>query len=68
VIKHAVSKAGGEVAEVEVVGTTDTCSVCGTHFEAGPGIMGRCERGHEMDQDWNATRNICANRAEAAVA
>ncbi|MGD0460599.1 MAG: hypothetical protein ABSC21_22990 [Terriglobia bacterium] len=66
-IRHAVSKARGELAEVEAAHTTDTCSVCDTHFEAGPGIMGRCERGHEMDQDWNAARNICARRAEATA-
>jgi len=67
-IKHAVSKARGELAEVKAARTTHTCSVCGAHFEVGPGIMGRCGRGHEMDQDWNAARNICASRAEAAVA
>jgi hypothetical protein len=67
-LKHTVSKARGALAEVETAYTTNTCSVCGAHFEAGPELTGRCERGHEMDQDWNAARNIYASRAGEAVA
>ena len=57
-VKHAVRKACGNLVEVVAAHTTDTCSACGTRFEAGAGLMGRCERGHEMDQDWNAAWNI----------
>jgi hypothetical protein len=67
-IKCAVSKAGGELVEVEAAHTTDICSICGAHFQAAAALIGRCERGHEMDQDWNAARNICGRRAEPVAA
>jgi hypothetical protein len=68
VIKHAVSKARGELVEVAAAHTTDRCSICGAHFQAAEALMGRCERGHELDQDWNAARNICGRREEPVVA
>ena len=45
-VKHAVRKACGNLVEVEAAHTTDTCSACGSRFEAGAGLMGRCEQGH----------------------
>ncbi len=66
-VKHAVRKACGNLVEVEAAHTTDTCSACGSRFEAGAGLMGRCERDHEIDQDWNAASNIYAGRAAATA-
>jgi hypothetical protein len=66
-VRHAVRKACGNLVEVEAAHTTDTCAACGSHFEAGAGLMGRCEQGHVMDQDWNAAGNIYAGRAGATA-
>lgn len=55
------------MVDVASARTTDTCSVCGSRFETGSAIMGHCEQGHEMDQDWNTARNLFAGEAEEAV-
>jgi hypothetical protein len=66
-VKHAVRKACGILVEVEAAHTTDRCSACGSGFQAGAGLMGRCEQGHVMDQDWNAACNIYAGRGRAVA-
>ena len=67
-IKHAISKARGELVEVEAAHMTDRYSDRGAHFQAAEARMGRCERGHAKDQGLNAARNVFASRAEAVVA
>jgi hypothetical protein len=59
-IRRTVKRVGGEIVEVPAEHTTDICSECGALFEAGSEIIGRCTRGHEKDQDWNAAENIYA--------
>jgi len=60
-IDNAARKVGRSRELVEALRTTDTCSKCGTKFEAGSEVIGKCENGHVMDQDWNAASNIYAN-------
>ncbi len=60
-IDNAARKVGRSRELVEALHTTDTCSKCGTKFEAGSEVIGKCENGHVMDQDWNAASNIYAN-------
>ena len=59
-IRYAAQKRGVDLIEVNSSHTTDICAECGSLFEAGVNLRGRCVAGHERDQDWNAAENIYA--------
>lgn len=54
-VKHSMV-----LLDCETAGTTHWCSVegCGALVETGPALMLQCSRGHVMDQDSNAARNL----------
>ena len=59
-IAQAVTKAGGELVEVEPAHSTRTCSKCGSveNFDAGANLKHTCSAcGTEWDQDDNASSN-----------
>ncbi len=67
-VKHAIAKARGVVEMVPASHTTDVCADCGGMFEAREAIIGRCQRGHQKDQDWNAAENIYGKEPEVVPA